>query len=282
MKTKIISIIKGISLLLGCMFIVYSCSHDEIVDMDYPDSLINIPISAGGIYRIDALNQKITPPIPGATWIYEINKDENKFIIPLSVYRSGLDLGGSANLTLAVRDDLVTEELVDELKDANAEMLPEGKYSFEQSLVMPGGERVAPFNLTFDFKYLHDQSPKVFYVPISVSSENAKVSPNLSTVIVLIDTKMMIPILAGEPDDEGVITKLFAGAVDKDNPGFVAFSNISQYAVSYLWDFGDGSEKSSEAAPTHKYAEPGTYTVTLAATGIYGDVVKETIEIVIK
>jgi PKD repeat protein len=34
-------------------------------------------------------------------------------------------------------------------------------------------------------------------------------------------------------------------------------------ASAYLWDFGDGSGTSAYPAPTHQYAAPGTYTVTL-------------------
>lgn len=44
----------------------------------------------------------------------------------------------------------------------------------------------------------------------------------------------------------------------------VIFNNLSQNADNYLWDFGDGIT-STEAAPTHNYAVPGTYTVTLTA-----------------
>ena len=36
----------------------------------------------------------------------------------------------------------------------------------------------------------------------------------------------------------------------------------SSRVVSYLWDFGDGST-SNERNPTHAYATPGTYAVTL-------------------
>jgi PKD repeat protein len=39
--------------------------------------------------------------------------------------------------------------------------------------------------------------------------------------------------------------------------------------TGYAWDFGDGS-KSSEASPTHTFATPGTYTVTLRASNSAG------------
>ncbi len=44
-----------------------------------------------------------------------------------------------------------------------------------------------------------------------------------------------------------------------------SFNNSSQNAVSYFWDFGDGST-STVANPTHSYAAPGTYPVKLEST----------------
>lgn len=44
----------------------------------------------------------------------------------------------------------------------------------------------------------------------------------------------------------------------------VAFQNTSQHAVSYAWFFGDGNT-SQAVSPTHTYAAPGVYTVTLNA-----------------
>lgn len=44
----------------------------------------------------------------------------------------------------------------------------------------------------------------------------------------------------------------------------VSFTNTSQNAVSYAWDFGDGST-SSEVSPVHVYAEDGEYEVSLTA-----------------
>jgi gliding motility-associated-like protein len=47
--------------------------------------------------------------------------------------------------------------------------------------------------------------------------------------------------------------------------GPVTFSNNSNLGTTYAWNFGDGNT-STETTPTHTYAAPGTYTVTLVAS----------------
>jgi PKD repeat protein len=49
----------------------------------------------------------------------------------------------------------------------------------------------------------------------------------------------------------------------------VQFINQSSGAVSYLWDFGDGTN-SGEVSPSHTYSAPGVYTVTLFANASNG------------
>jgi len=46
----------------------------------------------------------------------------------------------------------------------------------------------------------------------------------------------------------------------------VTFTNMSERATSYLWDFGDGNT-STEENPVHVYTDGGTFTVSLKATG---------------
>lgn len=45
----------------------------------------------------------------------------------------------------------------------------------------------------------------------------------------------------------------------------VTFDNESFNALTYLWDFGDGTT-STEANPSHLYNDPGSYTVSLIAS----------------
>ena len=49
----------------------------------------------------------------------------------------------------------------------------------------------------------------------------------------------------------------------------VTFTNKSQNATAYKWDFGD-DETSKEASPSHTYSAAGTYTVTLTAANADG------------
>lgn len=61
----------------------------------------------------------------------------------------------------------------------------------------------------------------------------------------------------------------------------VVLTNDSQNAVSYAWDFGDGTGTSAEADPTYAYGHSGIYTVTLTASCAFGceDVQQQAVEI---
>jgi PKD repeat protein len=61
----------------------------------------------------------------------------------------------------------------------------------------------------------------------------------------------------------------------------VNFTNFSQNAVSYSWNFGDGSAASTAKDPSHTYATEGTFTVVLTATGAGGDQATKEEQIVI-
>lgn len=57
-------------------------------------------------------------------------------------------------------------------------------------------------------------------------------------------------------------------------PLLSSFSNTSQNATSFIWDFGDQSGLSRIAEPSHVYTSPGAYTVSLVA--ILSDACRDT------
>ncbi len=71
---------------------------------------------------------------------------------------------------------------------------------------------------------------------------------------------------------EGTSTQLVANftfVVDEKTAGKVTFTNTSEGATSYAWDFGDGNTSTDEN-PAHTYAKNDTYTVKLTATNAGG------------
>lgn len=66
------------------------------------------------------------------------------------------------------------------------------------------------------------------------------------------------------------VADFFADVTEGDNPLTVFFTDLSENAESWTWDFGDGSV-SSEQSPEYTYTAAGTYTVTLIAYNAAGD-----------
>ena len=60
------------------------------------------------------------------------------------------------------------------------------------------------------------------------------------------------------------LSKFAIEADDKKAPSKIAFTNNSEKAETYTWDFGDGNT-STETSPEHKYYLSGKYNVTLVA-----------------
>jgi PKD repeat protein len=53
-------------------------------------------------------------------------------------------------------------------------------------------------------------------------------------------------------------------------------------AVTYSWDFGDGSAAGTEANPTHVYQKPGEYTATLSVKDSKGIAGSEDVDILVE
>ena len=77
-----------------------------------------------------------------------------------------------------------------------------------------------------------------------------------------------------DPIKNGLIAD-FAFTFEEESlivPITVTFENLSTEAVSYEWDFGDGSPTSSDFNPIHHYEKPGDHTISLTARNEDGEI----------
>ena len=94
----------------------------------------------------------------------------------------------------------------------------------------------------------------------------------LAWIFMVFGTAFMVVSCGG--DDEGMMSNdppiaSFQFEISTSNFLEVTFTNFSQNASSYTWDFGDGNV-SNEENPTHTYSEGGDYVVELTATNTEG------------
>ncbi|MEM6297621.1 MAG: PKD domain-containing protein [Bacteroidota bacterium] len=101
----------------------------------------------------------------------------------------------------------------------------------------------------------------------------------LWAVLLLLMSTLFITSCGGDDDPEEPAapapTADFTFAPDAPKAGdAVTFTNTSQNATTYAWEFGDGGT-SSLASPSHTFEAAGTYTVKLTATGEGGEATTE-------
>ena len=74
----------------------------------------------------------------------------------------------------------------------------------------------------------------------------------------------------------------FTTVADAETGLKVTFTNTSEYAKSYAWDFGVTGATSTAKSPEYSYTADGTYTVTLVVTSVDGSTNTKSKTLVVK
>jgi hypothetical protein len=258
MKNNITGSIKLLVFFLGAALMFTSCEYQKIADDTYPPQLIYMPAAVYGNFVINTVALPVgSVPTPGYTYRYLVDTLARQFIVPLGVYRSGINNDGAFNVNIAVNSDTITKlQNVAGKLPAGTLLLPSTDYSVAPSVEMKDGQEIASFDLKINLDLLITNYPgKNYAIGISVSSDSRPVNPKFATTIIVIGTDMMKP------------TASFNSAVTADVKVW-NFTSTSLMTVGYRWNYGDGSAADTIKAPVHTYAASGTYTVTLTALGV--------------
>lgn len=245
-------------------FLFSSCRYDELAPATYPQQIIYMPTAKNGLYTIASI------PVAGTTYRFTIDQTGKKVSIPLGVYRGGVSTDGDVPVTITASADTVTK-LISTSALAGTAALPAGKFEVPTSVTIPNGLESASFNLSIDLDYLRANPTQKLALGVSIASDRTTVNPLLKTTIISFDPAILLP------------TPNFTARADAAIARRITFTNTSLNAVSYSWDFGDGSPAVTVPSPGYTYAASGTYTVTLTATGITGgaDAVKKTLSVMV-
>ncbi len=246
--------------LAGMAAMLFSCQYKEIGDADFPGQKIYLGTASYGIYDV---NKLATSEQQARRFILDIENE--KFLVPMSVQRSGMDHKGDVMVNIGVDNDTIPKMIAAELlnyADENGDprevkMLPSSSYTMPASVTVPDGSSLAAFNMEVDFTFMREHVDELFAIAVTIESPDREISAGLGVGIVVVDTKFM------------EMTLSFTYAQDSDDESRVIFTNTSDGAVSCIWDFGDGTT-STETSPVHTYATKGRKSVTLTGVGILG------------
>jgi hypothetical protein len=135
--------IKNAVTLLAFTLLLGSCKYQELAVAVYPDQLIYLPASVGGVYVVDKVVAPNSVGTIGATR-YAVDLGAKKFNIPLAVSRSGTSYDGDFSATLAANTDTITKLIAaNSPLMAGIELLPTANYAIPASVTGASGKDIA-------------------------------------------------------------------------------------------------------------------------------------------
>ncbi len=188
---------------IACLFgftlaAITSCDYQEYADADYPEQKIYMPTANYNVYEIDKAGIKPSiHPTEGKPFRFHIDTESGKFIIPLGVYRAGIDNKGGFEVDITVSNDTIADLIAASHFTDPVMVLPSDKYVLPESITVSDGVGFQAFDLEVDLSFLQQANAnnptEKYAIAVEISSSTRARNPELSTTIILIDTQTSIP-----------------------------------------------------------------------------------------
>lgn len=174
-------------LIVACLAPLAGCGYKTIADASYPEQKVYIAVAVqGGVYNVATRpSHPSNTPTLGSTFQYLIEGEE--FIVPLAVYRSGIDNAGEVRVSVSL-DDSILEELISSGDLSGVTPLPEDSRSVEGTVVIPDGCESAPFFIRMPLSAVRDAADGTrFACGVRIASEDREVNEKYGKIAVVID-----------------------------------------------------------------------------------------------
>lgn len=182
--------IKLVFLLSVLVSVFYSCEYQEIAYEDEVEQQVYLPAATYGTYMVADSVKSYSVPTQGKQKRYSLTSD--KMIIPLSVYRSGLNAAGAISVHIATDNDTLSQMASQGLM-GQMEVLPAAHLAMPAQLTIENGKDIAQFELQVDRRFLLANPGKQYVTAVTIQRADRKISPKLKTAVIVIDTHLANP-----------------------------------------------------------------------------------------
>ena len=199
---------------------------------------------------------KLTTTVPNASHTYTNIGDYKVRLI--SIDSASCNIADTSYITIRARSNGA------KLGITVTKLLPceSFNYQFNNTSVPPPGYNFQPDDFTWDFgdgTRLTTNAPSLTHQYAASGVYNVKLYLSDTTFCNSPDSAVYQLRVAS------ILKAQFETPPTGCAPYNAVFDNTSVGGQNFVWDFGDGTT-STDAYPTHLYANPGTYTIKLSAT----------------
>lgn len=169
---------------IGMLSLTVSCNYHEIRESEYPDQQIYMPTAVNGVYDASVTTGTSSVPTPGGPTRFSVDEANGKVIIPLGVYRGGINLSGKVNVEIHLNADTVST-MINGGKLSGTVLLPNDKAVIPSLVEIMDGKDISTFDLKLDLSYLRNNPDKKVAIGISIFSQDRMANPKYATTIVV-------------------------------------------------------------------------------------------------